>query len=114
MHKRLIKFIEKNKILTKHQYGFRESRSELAIIELTDKGEYTLEYTTFLGITIDECLTWSEHITQVAKKITRASGIIAKIRYFLYRNALKLVYYALVYPYLTWGNTYKKHESKNY
>ena len=38
MHKRLIKFIEKNKILTRHQYGFRESRStELAIIELTDR-----------------------------------------------------------------------------
>ena len=63
----------------------------------------------FLGIIIDECLTWSEHVTQVARKITRVSGIIAKIRHFL---NLKLVYYALVYPYLTygnliWGNTYK-------
>jgi hypothetical protein len=38
MYKRLIKFIEKNKILTKHQYGFRANRStELAIIELTDR-----------------------------------------------------------------------------
>ena len=50
MYKRLIKFIEKNKILTKHQYGFRANRStELAIIELTDRitkaidnGEYTI------------------------------------------------------------------------
>ena len=49
MYKRLIKFIEKSKILTKHQYSFRENRStELSIIELTDritkaidKGEYT-------------------------------------------------------------------------
>ena len=38
MYKRLIKFIEKNKILTPHQYGFRENRStELAIIELTNR-----------------------------------------------------------------------------
>ena len=50
------------------------------------------------GIIIDECLVWSEHIAQVVKKITRASGIIAKTRYFLNRNTLKLVYYALVYP----------------
>ena len=50
MYKRLIKFIEKNKILTKHQYGFRANRfTELAIIELTDRitkaidnGEYTI------------------------------------------------------------------------
>ena len=38
MYRRLIKFIENNKILTKHQYGFRDNRStELAIIEPTDR-----------------------------------------------------------------------------
>ena len=50
MYKRLITYIKKNKILSKHQYGFRQNRStELAIIELVDKitkaidgGEYTL------------------------------------------------------------------------
>ena len=35
----------------------------------------------------------------------------AKLRHFTNKNSLKLVYYALVYPYLTygnlvWGNTY--------
>ena len=68
--------------------------------------------TNFLGVIIDECLTWNDHITKVAKTISRASGIIAKIRHFVNRNALKLIYYALVYPYFTygnliWGNTYK-------
>ena len=50
MYKRLIRYIEKNKILSKHQYGFRQNRStELSIIELVDKitkvidkGEYTI------------------------------------------------------------------------
>jgi retron-type reverse transcriptase len=50
MYNRLINHIEKNNILTQHQYGFRENRStELAIIELVDritkaidKGEYTI------------------------------------------------------------------------
>ena len=56
MYKRLINHIEKNNILTQHQYGFRENRStELAIIELVDRvtkaidrGEYTIGI--FLGI----------------------------------------------------------------
>jgi hypothetical protein len=57
-------------------------------------------------------LTWKDHIAKVTKKIVRASGIIAKMRHFVNRNSLKLIYYALVYPYLiygnlTWGNTYK-------
>jgi retron-type reverse transcriptase len=50
MYRILIKLIEKSKILSKHQYGFRENRfTELAVIELTDritkaidKGEYTI------------------------------------------------------------------------
>jgi hypothetical protein len=50
MYNRLINFIDKNQILSKHQYGFRKSRStEFAIIELVDKitkgideGQYTL------------------------------------------------------------------------
>ena len=73
--------------------------------------------TNFLGIIIDECLTLNDHITKVAKKIVRASGIIAKIRHFVNRNALKLIYYALVYLYFTygnliWGNTYKSRIQK--
>ena len=53
----------------------------------------------------------------MTKTIIRASGIIAKIRYFVNRNTLKLVYYAMVYSYLTygnliWGNTYKTRVQK--
>ena len=50
MYKRLINYVEKQKILSKHQYGFRKNRStEQAILELTDKiskatdeGKYTM------------------------------------------------------------------------
>jgi retron-type reverse transcriptase len=56
MYKRLISYIEKHNILSKHQYGFRKDRStEHAIIELTDKiskaideGKYTIGI--FLGL----------------------------------------------------------------
>jgi hypothetical protein len=47
----------------------------------------------------------------------KASGIIAKIRHFLNRNGIKLIYYALVYQYLIygnliWGSTYKTRINK--
>ena len=77
---------------------------------------YQVKSTNFLGIIIDECLTWNDHITKVAKKFL-ASGIIAKIRHFVNRNALKLIYYALAYPCFTYGdlilgNTYKSRIQK--
>ena len=70
--------------------------------------------TTFLGIIIDECLTWKDHINKIAKLITKASGIITKIIHCMSRNALKLIYYALVYPYLNLvlGNTYNSRIQK--
>ena len=50
MYKRLINFVEKNNILSEHQYMFRKNRStELAITEFIDKitkaidkGQYTI------------------------------------------------------------------------
>ena len=50
-------------------------------IELNDGDIKQAKNTIFLGIIIDECLTWSEHIAQVVKKISRASSII--VRHFL-------------------------------
>ena len=88
--------------------------SQTIKININGKNIEQVKCTTFLGIIIDECLTWKDHIS---KKIIRAAGIIAKIRHFVNRNTLKLIYYALVYPYLiygnsTWGNTYKSRIQK--
>ena len=87
-------------------------------LSINDGDIKQVKNTILLGIITDECLTWSEHIAQVVKKISRASGIIVKIRHFLSRNAMKLIYYALVYPYLIYGNligaTPTSLEFKNY
>jgi hypothetical protein len=55
MYKRLIKFIEKTRMLTHHQYGFRQNRStELAIIELTNKLTKAIDNGEFIiGIFLD-------------------------------------------------------------
>ena len=68
--------------------------------------------TTFLGVIIDEHLTWSHHLDMIHKKIMKSTAIISKSRHYINMNARKLLYYALVYPYLIycnliWGNTYK-------
>ena len=68
---------------------------------------------------IDEKLTWKNHISFVHGKMIEAAALIAKLRHYTNKNTLKLIYYALVYPYLTygnliWGNTYQmKLQKKN-
>ena len=60
---------------------------------------------------MDDELTWKNHISSILKSIMKSTGLIAKLRHYTNRNTLKLIYYALAYPYLTygnlvWGNTY--------
>ena len=48
----------------------------------------------------------------IAKKIRRRIGILSKLRYYVCLDILLSLYYALIYPFLTygiiiWGNTYK-------
>ena len=68
--------------------------------------------TVFLGVVLDEHLSWKLHISQVARKISKSIGVINRARFFLPKPCLKTLYYCLVYPYLhyciiVWGSTYK-------
>ena len=99
---------------------FRSSNKKLKhniTISINEQPIKQVKNTTFLGVIIDEYLTWNDHIDLLTKKIIKSTGIISKIRHFTNLNTLKLVYYALVYPYLIygnliWGNTYKKRLQK--
>jgi hypothetical protein len=94
----------------------KKSKHELKI-SINNESIKRVEKITFLGIVIDEFLTWRDHIDLIAKKIIKCAAIISRIRHFTNLNSLKLIYYALVYPYLTygnliWGNAYKSHIQK--
>jgi len=45
----------------------------------------------YLGITIDENLNWNELISQLTKKLSRATGIIGKMRHLVdYKTLLSI------------------------
>ena len=86
-------------------------------ISINEENIKQVQNINFLGIVIDEFLTWRDHIDLIAKKIIKCADIISRIRHFTNLNSLKLIYYALVYPYptygnLIWGNAYKSHIRK--
>ena len=68
------------------------------------------QHTKFLGVYIDNKLTWKKHIEVITGKISRGIGVIWKAKKLLNKSALKTVYYSFIYPYLTycnqvWGST---------
>ena len=95
----------------------RKKQEHNITIYLNNKIIEQVKKITFLGIVVDECLTWNDHLEQISKKIIKSTAVIVRIRHFINLKALKLIYYALVYPYLIygnliWGNTYKKRTQK--
>jgi hypothetical protein len=65
----------------------------------------------FLGVLIDENLSWTEHVTYICKKISKSVGIFYRSRFCLSTNTKLMLYYTIIYPYLTycniaWGSTY--------
>ena len=88
----------------------------MPILYIGNKEIIRTHTTKFLGIIIDETLGWKEHINSICIKLSRLCGIIYHTRHKLTIEALKSVYYSLVYPHLTygvvvWGNafpTFKK------
>ena len=70
--------------------------------------------TKFLGVIIDNKLTWEHHIAYVKNKISKCIGLLYRARTKVYTSILKLLYNTIVLPHFTyciaiWGNTYKKY-----
>ena len=60
--------------------------------------------TKFLGIYIDENLNWREQADWVSKKIHKSLGIITRVSNLVTTNCLQILYYSLIYPYLSYCN----------
>ena len=71
-----------------------------------------VDNTKFLGVYIDQHLTWKTHVNFIAAKISESVGLFYKAKYYLpSKSLLMALYFALIYPYLTycnliWASTY--------
>jgi len=68
----------------------------------------------YLGVFIDENLTWSDHTQFVKKKIARFAGIFYKIRNSVPKHILRTLYFSMIYPHILYGielfaNTFSKY-----
>lgn len=61
------------------------------------------EHVKYLGVWIDQNLTWKQHIDHIYSKIVKFVGIFYKLAYKLPDDCLKMLYFAFVYPHLLYG-----------
>ena len=64
----------------------------------------------FLGVFLDESLSWKDHIEYIGNKISKNIGILYKARDYLSKESLLSLYYAYINTYvnyatLAWAST---------
>ena len=68
-----------------------------------------VSHTKFLGVIIDDKLSWDYHIKHIRNKIVKGIGIVSKAKKYLNKSCLRTLYSSIIYPYLTycievWGS----------
>lgn len=66
--------------------------------------EINLSYDhNFLGIHLDNHLSFKQHIRLISGKVSKTIGILCKIKNFVPSNILRTIYFSLIQPYLSYG-----------
>ena len=58
----------------------------------------------YLGVLIDEHLTWKDHITVIENKVSKNVGFLHRAKSVLDSTALKNLYFSFIHSYLNYGN----------
>ena len=58
----------------------------------------------FLGVILDNRLTWNAHIKYISQKISKSVSLLKMLKFMFPTNVLKCLYHSLVYPYLNYCN----------
>ena len=94
--------VKKTKLLT---FRSKHDKSRLDKISIKIQGNKIKSSTSvkYLGVYIDENLSWNNHIKELYKKLSRSSEIISKLRHYVPINTLLSIYYSIFYSHLSYG-----------
>ena len=86
---------------------FRSAKKQLEFglkLKLNGKRLYPTDSVKYLGVKIDEHLTWKPHIDGISAKLNKANAMLSKIRHFLYQKTLKANYHAILESHLYYSS----------
>ena len=82
------------------------------VLRLSNVDINNVSVASFVGVQIDSSLSWKHHIDFVNKCVRRKVGLLFKLRYFVPRYILVLLYKSFIQPHIqygieVWGSSYK-------
>ena len=57
----------------------------------------------YLGVLLDNKLSWKPYVQKVKTQLSRACGILSKYKHYTTLPVLEVVYHSLIHPYLNYS-----------
>ena len=76
----------------------------LPILKINDYDIKRSSSIKFLGVLVDEHLSWTDHINILENKLSKNLGLLYKSKHFLNASGVKSLYYSFFHSYLNYGN----------
>ena len=99
-----------------HYLEFRPTKHHLSNLQIQHNHKFmsNVTQTKFLGLMLDDTLTWSHHTDLLIKKMSSISYALRQVKHTLPLETLKVIYFAHVhsiisYGVIFWGNSPKCH-----
>ena len=89
---------------------FNRTRQNAAVeLKINDTKLDQVKQFNFLGLIIDETLSWQPYIKTLSLKLSRSLGIMNRLKSFLPKSILRSIYFAIFHSYLnyqilSWGS----------
>ena len=72
-------------------------------LEIKGKVLNLVDTVSFIGLNIDEKLNWEKHINNVCNVASKKAGILYRIRHYVSKKILVMLYNAFILPHITYG-----------
>ena len=94
--------IKKTELLLFHSKSEIPNQRNISIKLMNKRIEPSLSV-KYLGLHIDNKLSWNYHIKRLSKTLSRANGILSKLRHFAPKSTLISVYNSIFYSHILYG-----------
>ena len=92
----------------------RKNLKERITLKLNGVTLYESNTIKYLGIIMDDRLTWKHHISELSKKLSKSIGVIYKMRKLCHQRVQLSLYFSLVHSYLNYGTCVWGNAAENY
>ena len=105
--------VKKTKYTFFHKHSIKDDIPlKLPALKIANREIERTNAIKFLGILLDENISWKNHIRSVEKNLAKNTGLLHRAKYLLDDSSLKTIYFSYIHSYLNyaniaWGSTYR-------